>query len=195
MERLNLPPHGVIVIWEWQWVENISESSVTHASESTVNHISETSFGDLDFDSDETHCSEFSDTEESPVYSTVTFKCIGTQYDDHAQVIFGKVSQLLDHEQEVPVNLFPEPDNPKDAKAIAFKCWIEDKWHRIGYVVKEAQDSVHEARASDAIINMKFSWAQYLLCWTESGPGYYAGINITKRGLWSATVDRSASTR
>jgi len=78
MQHLRLPPQGV-VIWDWQWVENNAESSITHVSDTSINHISETSFGDLD--SDEIYCSN---AEESAIFSTVTFKCIGTQHDSHA---------------------------------------------------------------------------------------------------------------
>lgn len=84
----------------------------------------------------------------------------------------------------VPVNIYPEPNNCYDSKAIAFKCWLEDDWHRIGYIVKEALDAVHEARDNDEIMNVSFKWARY-----------YAGINITKCGQWPTAVCACASTR
>ena len=36
----------------------------------------------------------------------------------------------------MPVDLFPELQNPYDSCAIAFKAFIND-WHTIGYVVRE----------------------------------------------------------
>ncbi len=39
----------------------------------------------------------------------------------------------------------PEPTNPVDAHAIAFECKLNDKWQKIGYVVREALDAVHDA--------------------------------------------------
>jgi len=113
----------------------------------------------------------------------------------HAQNILSKVSQLLKNGQQVPVNIYHEPDNPYDAKAIAFKCWINDEWHRIGYIVREALDDVHQAIGNNNIVDVQFSWAKYLIIWMRSGPGYYAGINITRIGFWSREVRRSASTR
>ena len=86
--------------------------------------------------------------------ATVTFKCIGTTHDFHAQNTLRSVSQLLAKGDVVPVNIYPEPNNCYDSKAIAFKCWLEDDWHRIGYIVKEALDAVHEARDNDEIINV-----------------------------------------
>ena len=182
------------MIWEWEWLEDVqsldSENSVDHASEKSISHISETSLGD----SDETNCSIADDTADPPKF-TVTFKCIGTQHDMHAQSILSKVSQMLGNGQEVPVNIYTEPDNPYDANAIAFKCWVDNKWHRIGYVVREALDCVHEALHTRSITEVRFAWAKYLLTWMRSGPGYYAGINITRYGQWSPEVCRSASTR
>jgi len=66
-------------------------------------------------DSDETYCS-------SPEKQyTVTFKSIGAVHDTHAQDVLRRVSDLLDN-NVVPVNIFPEPSNPFDSRAIAFKC-------------------------------------------------------------------------
>ena len=123
------------MIWEWEWVEddvqsldNNFENSVDYVSETSISHISETSLGD----SDKTNCSTADDAAANPLKFTVTFKCIGTQHDMHAQSILSKVSQILRNGQEVPVNIYPEPENPHDANAIASKCWVDDKWHRIG---------------------------------------------------------------
>ena len=52
----------------------------------------------------------------------MTFKCIGTQHDMHAQHILEIVSSHLDERKEVPVNIYPEPTNPSNSKAIALKC-------------------------------------------------------------------------
>ena len=67
--------------------------------------------------------------------------------------------------------------------------------HRIGYIVSEALDTVHDALDNDLITSTDFAWAKYMISWTRSGPGYYAGINITKYGEWPAEVFRCSSTR
>jgi len=77
-------------------------------------------------DSDATNCTE------EVVQHTVTFKCTGSKY---VQEVLCNVSKLLAKGDMVPVNIYPEPDNPCDSKAIAFKCWLEDKWHKISYIV------------------------------------------------------------
>jgi len=156
---------------------------------SDITHISETV---LESDSDETNCEQelngSTEAEEPPPEFTVTFKCIGAQHDRHAQIILKKVSELLHDNQHVPVNIYPEPENPFDSQAIAFKCWLDNQWHRIGYVVREALNGVHEALTMRTITNVKFSWAKFRITWPNSGPGYYAGINITKQGQWSAAI-------
>jgi len=85
--------------------------------------------------------------------------------------------------------------NSYDSKAIAFKCWIDEEWHRIGYIVCEALEDVHDAKTNDHITNVSFAWAKYLVSWTRSGPGYFGGINITKYGEWSSKVCACSSTR
>ena len=44
--------------------------------------------------------------------STVTFKCIGCQHNTSSQDALQKVSELLDKGESVPVDIFPEKDNP-----------------------------------------------------------------------------------
>ena len=78
----------------------------------------------------------------------------------------------------VPVNIFPEEDNPYDCRAIALKCWIGGEWQRIGYVVKEALNAVHDARQQLVITDVCSKWAKHLVSWSRSGPGYQAGINM-----------------
>lgn len=45
--------------------------------------------------------------------------------------------QKITAKECAPVNLYPEPENKFNDRAIAFKCFIADGWHRIGYIVKK----------------------------------------------------------
>ena len=74
--------------------------------------------------------------EEEPSLYTVRFKCIG------ATQVTNLPNELMLTGKDVSVDLFFEPTNPVDAKAIAIKCLLDDR-HRIGYVVKEALDTAH----------------------------------------------------
>lgn len=76
--------------------------------------------------------------------------------------------------------------------AIAFTCFIDGKWERIGYIVREALDDVHEAISTNSIHNVKLGWVKFRIDFHGSGPGFYAGVDITRRGHWSAIVHSSA---
>jgi len=69
---------------------------------------------------------------------TVTFKCIGATKDMEAQQALQRTSEQLRAVQQVPVDVFPEPLNQYDSRAIAFKVHVADKWTTIGYVVQES---------------------------------------------------------
>ena len=75
----------------------------------------------------------------------MAFKCIGTTHNFNAQEVLRKVSTLLEQGEQVPVKVIPEPDNQYDSKAITFQCKVDSKWHKIGYIVREALDDVHRA--------------------------------------------------
>ena len=100
----------MIVVWDWEWRDPEEFS-----------HVSETSFGDGSLptsehgekeDFDATYCST-PDKEH-----TITFKCIGTTHNLHAQEVLRCVSQQLHNGNVVPVKIFPEPSNQYDSKAI-----------------------------------------------------------------------------
>ena len=133
---------------------------------------------------------------------TVMFKVIGcTKEDAYSRTEKGqdtllRARDLLESGIDVCVELVPEPTNPKDAKAIAFMCTFEDKKrYRIGYVVKEILNEVHSALNNNEVTSVKFGWIKYVSDWTRSGPGFFAGVKVTKIGHWEPCVIRAASTR
>lgn len=126
---------------------------------------------------------------------TVTFKCIGANRDSSQQNALRVAAENIRAGLNIPVRLNPEPDNPADSNAIAFQCFVQEKWQRVGYVVREALPYVHDAMRDNVILSVEFGWVRYLLCWSRCGPGFYAGINISKQGEWSRTVVRAASTK
>ena len=104
-----------------------------------------------------------------------------------------EVASKLRKGETVEVMLRPEPSNPKDSCAIAFDCYIDSKWEKIGYVVREALNAVHSAMRDGLIVSVKFDWVRYITHWTRSAPGWYSGIAITKQGDWPVEVVRCAS--
>lgn len=134
-----------------------------------------------------------SDLSEEESDSTVTFKCIGVTRETSYQNYLEKVSQLFLEGKQVPVKPEPEPNNPFDSRAVAFQCQLGKKWCTIGYVIKELCDSVHDAISSDSIICSKFAWVKYKVV-KKTGPGFYAAIDITRRGTWPPIVHSRANT-
>ena len=180
---LNLPTQGVYIVWKWEWEDDCDDDN---------EYISWSSSNDHNNPDIQSYSESDSEENDSTMSHTVTFKCIGTTHDVHAQEILKKASKLLES-GDVPVAVVAEPDNQYDSQAIAFKAKVDGQWHRIGYIVREALSYVHTALKDDLIISVKFSWIKYLVVWPHSGPGYYAGINITIKGKWPTPVCKCGS--
>lgn len=187
---LKLPSCGVCILWEWEWIlcdtmdlfdsPGHSREMLTHDESDKESVVS---------------VSDESSTEQVSPFHTVTFKCIGASRSMESQDALKNVSELLKEGLEVPVNIFCEPSNPFDARAIAFRCLLNEKWITIGYIVREAVEYVHSAIHDNVISDVRFAWVKYLVSWSCSGPGYYAGIDITIKGQWARAVVQCASTR
>ncbi len=121
---------------------------------------------------------------------TVVFKCIGAVRDRQYQDALRTAKHNLQNGWTVPVRMRYQPTNIMDARAVVFECSLEEKWVKIGYVVKDILDEVHSAIDNNLILNVKFKWVKYITDWTRSGPGYFAGITVTKSGQWERKVVR-----
>ena len=62
-----------------------------------------------------------------------------------------------------------------------------------GKDVREALDCVHLCLQKKYIVSIKFDWVKYIVHWTSSGPGWYAGITISRKGSWPRVVMQSRS--
>ena len=172
----------VFIMWKWEWGENVY----------TSDPALQIACGDDDMMSLNSKSSD-SEVDEN-VSHAIVFKCIGSQKDLRSQEVLRTVSQKLEMGETVKVKLEPEPENHWDARAIAFLCELDSKWHRIGYVVKECVDAVHNALSMGQIVSTEFDWVKYIVHWSKSGPGWYAGVKVTKRGVWPNSAVKSAST-
>lgn len=183
---LQIPPQGVLVVWEWEWTCIDEESN--QQSEIEDEYCEEQRNPYLHSDT-ETADSDVGVPENLPaVTHTVTFKCVGSVHDFKKQLVLSKISRLLMEKKAVEVRIRPEPNNQFDAKAICFECLIDQKWEIIGYIVRECLDEVHKALKERSV---KIPWAKYLVC---SSTGFYTGINVTRSGEWYQVVVRSQST-
>ena len=75
------------------------------------------------------------------------------------------------------VSTSDEPDNPVDKNAIAFKCFLGNKWHKFGYATTEVLDELHHANQSKSISNVTYKDIRFVGIWSRSAPGFYAAVN------------------
>ena len=124
---------------------------------------------------------------------SVVFKCIGAAKERRPQEVLAEASYKIQKGETVEVRLRPEPSNPKDSRAIAFECKINANWERIGYVVRDALNAVHNAIQTDSITSVKFEWIRFITHWSWCAPGWYCGVAVIKRGDWPTEVVRCSS--
>ena len=180
---------GVFVIWTWQW----EHGTVTATSEevTSVYDSVDDSFCDNDLEIVEPEGSP-PDVSKDTKPHTVIFKCIGATRDDSYQAALKAARDKMESGEDVPVIMEPEPENIRDPNAIVFKCLLDGHYVRIGYVVREISQEVLQSLEKE-VIGVKFKWIKYMSIWTMSGPGFYAGIAVTKKGRWSSKVIKSSS--
>ena len=147
----------MFILWNWIWLEDsrspTPESICDPASDPANNSLSP----DINTTSDEDEENTIPE-----ITHTVVFKCIGAHKKRQYQETLALASRKLKENSTVQVKLQPEPDNRYDSKAIAFLCKIDNSgWVRIGYVVQEVLDEVHEAINKKKILNVSFDWIKY----------------------------------
>ena len=148
------------MIWKWTWVENALDIE-SNISDETEECISDS--GALCSDSCNSSGSE-DEAVPQPIIHSVVFKCMGCVKEHRYQEILAIASKRMKDGETVAVKLQEEPDNPFDSSAIAFVCMLEDKWERIGYVVKEVLDPVHDAIRNNHITEVRlYEWPKSVL--------------------------------
>ena len=188
-------PHGVFVIYEWEWVDRMpSEPELTSklCDDFSIPSQQSCSSSPLSCDILATSPNIPTITHIPIITHIVIFKCIGAVRDGNQQRALEEAYIAREKGETVDVKIEPEPMNPYDSKAICFKCHVGGLWCRISYVVREVLDEVHEAIRAKQIL---WTRVKFLLHWTRSGPGFYAGISIARKGEWSQKCVRAASTK
>ena len=181
----------MLVVWKW------TTPLYVHDDQCAESDLSSTDTNPSDVENEDPNSSDPEIGATAPVSTshTVTFKVIGCTKESRYQSKLQTAKTLLDSGATVPVQVTPEPLNPVDPLAIAFTCNLGGKWQQIGCVVKEACPHVHDAITSNAIVKTEFKWIKYITDWYRMGPGFFAGVSITKNGVWPPPVVRSRSTR
>lgn len=188
--KLHKDHDSVFVVWKWAWLEDAGASDTNvdsdHDNSGHDNCLNPSSDDPLNPDND-------NEVEVIPpiVNHSIVFKCIGSLKEHHYQEILAQVAQKMDNGETVPVKIEKEPNNPCDSHAIAFMCKIGDKWERIGYILREAVETVHEAINNKEILDVHFDWVKYIVFFRDRG--WYAGITITRQGEWPRSVCRCSA--
>ncbi len=125
---------------------------------------------------------------------TIVFKCIGATKDAQSQAALCAARDRMSNGWTVAVRMRPEPTNIVDSQAIMFECELDGKWKKIGYVVRNILSEVHTVMGANLITSVQFKCVKYVTHWSKSGPGYYAGISVTKNGPWDNKVKLFQST-
>ena len=138
----------VFVIWNWTWLADedvgFSKSEENSESESVVDSNGDEPDDEVDDDI-------------PAITHSVVFKCIGCHKESRYQEVLALAQRKRARDgANIPLKLQPEPSNPMDSKAIAFMCKADTDWERIGYVVQEALDDVHEAINTNKILALSF---------------------------------------
>ncbi len=188
--NMRLYSGSVLVVWKWTCDDTTCDDTTmfTENSEESYNNIIVQDSDDEDNVSNEGEAVDTVICMATAREHTITFKCIGATRDQAWQQSLRAARDKLEKGIVIPVRLKPEPNNVRDSKAIVFECYLEGKWFCIGYIVQELLDEVHDVIKKGLIARVEFDWIKYKTNWTYSGPGYFAGISITKLGFWSDKV-------
>lgn len=174
----------VLVIWEWEWFSEEFESSSDERTDVTV--IPETPPPEREISDD-----AISEALVSPSIHTAMFNCIGCtrEVEYHVFHNFAPWEKLWNQTYArtwQPIWLH---------NTIAFVCRVDEKWQKIGYAIKEVLGDLHNAIESNTIIDVSIEWIKYKYVIYWQTLGWYAGINITRKGEWSNTFLHSQSIR
>ncbi len=172
--ELNTFDNKVFVVWNWNiLLPDISPSMSTTNSTAAAADVDHQGIDDVN------------DQE------GVVFKCIGSAKEEQYQKHLAEVNRLRSQGIPIEVRVLHEASNRYDSRAIAVQVFLDSKWNRIGYLVREVLESVHRAMHEDKIVSVKLDWTKFLLHWRS--PGWYCGIKIIKRGRWGDIVHKFQS--
>ena len=137
VEALNNPVDGIFIIskWSFEKVTNEEAEAIESVKDSDECEQSLSLFSSPDSEPDELLAQQH----------TIAFKVMGTTKLSGVQHILQKARDFLVNGTVVPVRVLPEPTNPIDKNAIAFQCYLDNKWHKFGYAVKEVTGEIHTA--------------------------------------------------
>lgn len=107
----------VFIMWKWSWVD----ATDVHAAAGRNDGDNLKCVLETDTEDEVPNKDEF---DSSLVTHSVTFKCMGVTKMSRSQEILAESAKLLKNGSSMELRLRLEPNNPKDARAIALDCKI-----------------------------------------------------------------------
>lgn len=164
------------VFWTWARTSDTSEIDINSSDDS----------GD-ELDSS----SEIDNENSEDVLHTVPFKVLGSAYFVERQKCLEDAHKLL-YERKVDVNakLVPESNNKYDKNAIAVMLGFGNEWNKVGYIPTELTQFLHPLLNHNKITNVSLKHIKFRT--TYQKVGFYATIEITRRGAWEQSVVKAS---
>ena len=128
--------NDLFVMWQWTVIQSEPGDSETEGVAEREDECSSSS--------DELDNARNSPTNKENLYSIV-FKCIGSTKEDQYQETLAGMALKKRSGEQLEVRIHSEPLNPFDSRAIAVQCFYNDKWERVGYLVRDVLEEVHQA--------------------------------------------------
>ena len=162
--------------WQWARTSDTSEND---------SNCSDDSGDDLDPPSE-------TDNEVSEdVLHSVSFKVLGSPYSvEHPKYLEDAHKLLYERKADVNAKIVPESSNQHDKNAIAIMLGFDNEWKKVGYIARELTQFLHPLLKHDNITNVSLKHIKFRT--TYQKVGFYATIEITKRGTWEPSVVKAS---
>ena len=128
-------------------------------------NISDSENSDDDSTTDLTASLSLLTTGDTVITHTVTFKCIGSTKETQYQEALSNAVVRLNRGEDIPCQVFPEPNNPIDSEAICIHFKLDRKRYKVGYVFHEALSDLHTALRESKVTKMSIDWIKHIIYW------------------------------
>ena len=160
------------VFWKWSKVNDGSTS---------VNEINTSEEEDLEDEESDGSC--------DLTQHTLPFKVMGVAYSTERQKHLENAFEIS-REGNVNTKIVPEPDNAYDKDAISVMLDYGHEWSKIGYIAKELTRFLYPLLKQGLITNVSLKHINFRTSYLKVG--FYATIQITRKGQWENAVHKAS---
>ncbi len=95
------------------------------------------------------------------------------------QQVLAEINLKTKNKSIINTRITPEPQNCFDSRAIAVEVET-DKWERIGYLITDVLEFVHEALAKKKLVSVEMCWVKFI---THALESLWSGMVLWNRYL------------